>query len=160
MCPFIFLSCAHSLLWRSVSILVFQATNLHNIKLHNINTMRGNPLCDLICDVIVDNTPPTFRVPICTLGFEVWKCESLSVHSVYRTQCTDRDVTGNNTCIIILSKHIIFDNVNNCCCGWLWAIAFTKFGISFKVAISVYLRDCLRNWCLLIGNCLDWFRRL
>ena len=30
--------------------------------------MRGDQLCNLIYNVIVDNTPPTFRVPICTLG--------------------------------------------------------------------------------------------
>ena len=71
MCRLIFLSCAHSLSRRCVSILVFQATNSHIIKPYNFNTMRGDPLWDLICNVIVDNTPPTFRVPICSLGIEV-----------------------------------------------------------------------------------------
>ena len=67
LCPLIFFQ-MHILCY---DVLVFQATNSHNIKRYNFNTMRGDPLCDLICNVIVDNTPPTVRVPICTLGIEV-----------------------------------------------------------------------------------------
>ena len=64
------------------------------------------------------------------------------------------------TCISVTSQNLISDKFIKFFCDNVLAISKSSFDVSFKVEINLYLKDCLRNSCLIFGNSLLGFLKL